>query len=280
MNFNTSNVTILLVHFKLDGFDFLISIHQMLLFYSHRESIKVNFTVISIHQMLLFYGHIGKILWEKTHFNTSNVTILLFSYFFLSDSDINFNTSNVTILPAEGAASSAGTALFQYIKCYYSTTAGGTCAAVVGISIHQMLLFYSTRQNPRQRRKLISIHQMLLFYQEILQILLNKRNFNTSNVTILRNGAYASRWIRIFQYIKCYYSTTWAGGTDEEIVHFNTSNVTILHLCSIINTYKGGFQYIKCYYSTQDATYLTEFLQNFNTSNVTILPGCRPLLPL
>ena len=187
---------------------------------------------------------------DKENFNTSHVTVYLYSLF------IAFLYSS-----------------FQYISCYcLSLSISGyvplglisihlmllfICSVYrvvlhnLSISIHLMLLFIisswngqtilnvfqyiscyclSNRQNKRIKTGLISIHLMLLFIGFTQPVIIDKNKFQYISCYCLskRQCVHFITYL-IFQYISCYCLSTnlFVGGL--EMTNFNTSHVTVYH---------------------------------------------------
>ena len=119
----------------------LISIHLMLLFNLRNWQETSSCMGISIHLMLLFNPLSAYQYIYHLDFNTSNVTIQLFTCSTSISFYTHFNTSNVTIQQ-----------VFPLLR-----------SRLLFISIHLMLLFNCCTIVLRHDAVFISIHLMLLF---------------------------------------------------------------------------------------------------------------------
>ena len=116
---------------------------------------------------------------------------------------------------------------FQYISCYCLSASDRCHCTIFEISIHLMLLFILVQ----------------------LPVVLSLTNFNTSHVTVYRNGTYYSIPKLRFQYISCYCLSR---------VYDWSIPITIL------------FQYISCYCLSISCSLSVFTAFHFNTSHVTV----------
>ena len=229
-----------------------ISIHLMLLFILAYPCADSHHCGISIHLMLLFIRvgffqilsiikfqyiscyclSLSSTLVDRMcmDFNTSHVTVYLYSGYKVKNDIGDFNTSHVTVYPFANLFASTVPA-FQYISCYclslsdhltigkttYFNTSHVTvylyylspCIPIYLISIHLMLLFIDLFDISPLCSTSISIHLMLLFINIFFPKFFRKL---------------------IFQYISCYCLSLVELHIFCNSAYFNTSHVTVYPL--------------------------------------------------
>ena len=121
-------------------FDYVVSIHHMLLFIEEWFFIQASESHVSIHHMLLFIRLMCFLQLGESRFNTSHVTLYLLPVI-LQAGVQRFNTSHVTLYP-NMSVKLERTEQFQYITCYSLSAPSPDPSSSTGyVSIHHMLLF-------------------------------------------------------------------------------------------------------------------------------------------
>ena len=215
-HFNTSHVTVYQEIQKHKGTCNVISIHLMLLFI--RFIIPPPFLTgdfntshVTVYQEILLESQ-----YQLSNFNTSHVTV----YHRLSLSIIhfikNFNTSHVTVYPIHFFMY-RDNFKFQYISCY--------CLSIIAnMNVESTLLF-----------QYISCYCLSELLKRNMD---DRRNFNTSHVTVYLKRDDCDFCSTIFQYISCYCLSFCSLPPFSVGVDFNTSHVTVYLIRShiIINS--------------------------------------------
>ena len=181
---------------------------------------------VSIHLMLLFIAMDKYGISLTDSFQYISCYSLSISGATGQEFDDRFNTSHVTLyLRISYRVSSANA--FQYISCYSLSI---TLTSIYSLFLH------------------VSIHLMLLFIYVPVGWSVQKSCFNTSHVTLYRQGN-CGYWIRTkFQYISCY-SLSEAQKenfiSSLEFQYISCYSLSTAVTCS--SSHVSTFQYISCY---------------------------------
>ena len=204
---------------------------------------------ISIHLMLRFISHYKLLRIRLLHFNTSHVTVYLFSAWLILLSNA-----------------------FQYISCY------GLSEAVVINAVRQCnfntshVTVYPHPSRSSQGRISISIHLMLRFILSRTSVAGNVSSFQYISCYGLSSTTdLSSSGSREFQYISCYgLSLTLSTFPVQPHLFQYISCYGLSKETEKSNTTDRQFQYISCYGLSCSCCNLAFVLHYFNTSHVTV----------
>ena len=161
-----------------------VSIHLMLLFIRASTTSLTGLSAVSIHLMLLFIGeNICQILYKKTCFNTSHVTLYPQEKRSRAFGENSFNTSHVTLYQA-------------FILC---ASLAGYCFNTSHVTLY---LYFS--QKSKQKSFMFQYISCYSLSGIIPIIPCTNPGFNTSHVTLYPKDRFGLVNVITFQYISCY----------------------------------------------------------------------------
>ena len=128
------------------------------------------------------------------------------------------------------SASSVGQIIFQYIPCYCLSLPRFPAFQPLWISIHPMLLFIQNPTLNRKEKKNFNTSHVTVY--PACQPLFSSgiTDFNTSHVTVYPVNLNFWLLYKKFQYIPCYCLSFFVFSFCLHILYFNTSHVTVYRI--------------------------------------------------